>query len=691
MISVIFIIKLIQNLLFFNRFEELIFYMKSFLTILLILISFCGFSQKMLSLDDDQIYIDSIVKITINTKSDSLKCIHSFRLSKLFLMVQNVERSKFYLEQGNKLAQKNQFLIDASSYYNNTNFLLKGDLDGFEKSLVVSNELLKKYKYKEAYKLRAVILQNYAIMLQQKSNEKGAMRILVNEAIELAKKSEEKEVLCGLYKAVGIIFINNGERLKAKYYFGEAQKIIETTTKKTATLIENKVETYIVNGENLIELKDFKNGRIALDKAFNILKKYPNSNMNNTYYFAEGVYYSKQNLDNIALLSYEKGIKSCEFHQDKLALNRLFYAKYESLFKLKKYNEAKDILESLIKNGQFVVDKKNYLLELSKTYKKLGNSKKAFYYAEKYIKLNDSLNDSKFKNEIVALEAKFNKNENEKKINQLLAQKEKSELLAKNNRLNMLLLGLAVAFLVISILFLWNYYKNQKKINLQNEKNLKQEFATLESNQKLAVSDALIEGEEMERKRLARDLHDGLGSMLSGLKIHINKLFDENFKNIDVDKIETQLDNSIKELRQIAQNLMPESLLKLGLEAALRDLCIKLTDEKTAIEFQFYGQSNEISETKQIIIYRIVQELLNNVFKHAKASEILVSCNLNEDIFYLTLEDNGKGFDTKKINIFDGMGLKNIKNRVDFLKGNLEIDSIINHGTIFNIELNINE
>ncbi len=664
--------------------------MKKYLIILLFLISISGISQKMLSLDDDQVYIDSIVKITVNTKSDSIKCIQSFRLSKLFLMVQNLEKSKFYLDRGNNLIQKNQFLKDASSYYNNTNFLLKGDLEGFEKSLIVTNNLLKKYNYKEAFRLRAVVLQNYGIMLQQKSNEKDAMKILVNEAIELGKKSEDKEVLCGLYKAVGIIFINNNERLKAKFYFGEAQKLIDATTKKSATLIETKVETFIVNAENLIELKEFEAGKKALDKAFAILSKHPNSNMNNTYYFAESVYYSKQNLDNIALKSCEKGIKSCEFHQDKLALNRLLYAKYESLFKLKKYDQAKDILENLLKNGQFVVDKKNYSLELSKTYKKLGNTNKSLEFAEKYIVLNDSLNDSKFKNEIVALEAKFNKTENEKKISQLLSQKEKSELIAKNSRLNMILLGLVVAFLLISILFLWNYYKNQKRINLQNEQNLKQEFFTLESKQKLAVSDALIEGEEIERKRLARDLHDGLGSMLSGLKILISKSFNEK-SNPDIKIIEVQLDNSIKELRQIAQNLMPESLLKLGLEAALRDLCIKLSVEKTTIEFQFYGKSNEISESKQIIIYRIIQELLNNVFKHANASEILVSCNLNEDIFYLTLEDNGIGFDSKKINIFDGMGLKNIKNRVEFLKGKLEIDSQTNQGTVFNIELNINE
>ena len=505
--------------------------MKYFLLFILIFLSSLSFSQKILSLDDDKIYIDSIVKITVTTKSDSLKCLHSFRLSKLFLMVQDIEKSKFYLAQGNKMCSKFPFLKDASSYYNNTHFLLEGDLEGFEKSLLTANSLLKKYNYKEAYKLRAVVLQNYGIMLQQKSNEKDAMKILVNEAIDLAKKSEDKEVLCGLYKAVGIIFLNNNEREKAVYYFGEAQKTIDATTKKSATLIETKVETFIVNAENLVELKQFEKGKKALDKAFAILKNHPKSNMNNTYYFAEGVYYSKQNLDNVALLSYEKGIKSCEFHQDKLALNRLFYAKYESLFKLKKYDQAKDILENLFKSSQFVVDKKNYALELSKTYKKLGNNAKSLEYAEKYIATNDSLNDSKFKNEIVALEAKYNKTENEIKIKQLLVEKEKSQLQAKNNQLNLILLALAVAFLIVSIMFLLNYFKNQRKINLQNEQNLKQEFATLESNQKLAVSDALIQGEEAERKRLARDLHDGLGSMLSGLKIHINKLSDEKTLN----------------------------------------------------------------------------------------------------------------------------------------------------------------
>ncbi len=665
--------------------------MKKFFLILILLLLQNVNSQQLLKINNSQKIIDSLETCTKNLKSDSLKCLNYLKLFKFYFNSQNQEKATFHLANANKLAIKYQYLKDITTYFNALKYLQTGEIDLFMEQLVKTNLLLKKYDFPDTYKLRSTMYQNYCIMLQRKNNEKEAMRILVNEAIPTAKKSNDDEILAALYKTVAVICLNSQEREKANEYFELTKNLLETTKNKSSTLLATKIETYNFYAENLIELKKFAQARIILNKSKGLLSKYPTESLNSNYFYSEAIYYSKQNNQKSALQFIEKGLKICSLNNDSANSERLNYAKYEALKKSNNLIEAKNILENLIKNSLFVVNKKDYSLELSKTYKKLGNNDKALEYAEKYIKLNDSLNDSKFKNEIVALEAKFNKTENESKIKQLLAQKEKSELLAKNNRLNMILLGLAIAFLLISILFIINYYKNQKKINLQNEENLKQELLTAESQKKLAISDALITGEEVERKRLARDLHDGLGSMLSGLKIHINKLSDENIRNSNIKKIENQLDNSIKELRQIAQNLMPESLLKLGLETALRDLCIKLSDEKTLVEYQFYANANEISESKQIIIYRIVQELLNNAFKYAKASEILVSINQNENILYLTLEDNGKGFDAKNASSFNGMGLKNIKNRVDFLKGKLEIESEINKGTVFNIELKINE
>ena len=659
---------------------------KIYLFTLFLFLSAVSHSQVILSLDDDSVYIDSIAKITKNTKSDSIKCLYSFKLSKLYLMVQDAKKSKEYLEQANKLKSKYPFLNDAGIFYNSYSFLEKGDADGFEKALLDGNNKLKKYYNTEAFRIRAIILQNYGIMQQRKNNEKLYMKLLINEAIPVAKKSRDYELISGLYKAVAIIFMNNNEREKASEYLSEAQMYIERAIKKSPTLAESRMETYIINAENLVELRHFYDAKKVLDKAFSTLKNFPESNLNDSYFYAEGLYYSKQNKNTIALESYEKGIKSAEKHQNQIALNRLKYAEYEVNFKLKNYEKAKANLEYLLEKTPFIVDQKNYYNKLSEVYNATKNYDKAYFYANKSNRINDSLNDTKFKSEIVELEAKYKKAENEKKINLLQSQNEKAALLVNNNRLNTILFAVLSVLLFLIVLFLWILNNNQKKLSIQKEINHEQELTSLEDQQKLSVSNALIEGEEVERKRIARDLHDGLGSMLSGLKIHLKLAEKENA--LSAVEVNNLLDKSIKELRNISQNLMPESLLKLSLEHALRDLCMANSNAKTQIEFQYLIQKPNLPKNYEIVIYRIIQELLNNALKYAEASLILVSCSQNKDTFFITVEDNGVGFDIMDKNN-NGMGLRNIKNRVEILKGKLEIESGINKGTSAYIELKV--
>ena len=659
---------------------------KIYLFTLFLFLSVVSHSQVILSLDDDSVYIDSIAKITKNTKSDSIKCLYSFKLSKLYLMVQDAKKSKEYLEQANKLKSKYPFLNDAGIFYNSYSFLEKGDADGFEKALLDGNNKLKKYYNTEAFRIRAIILQNYGIMQQRKNNEKLYMKLLINEAIPVAKKSRDYELISGLYKAVAIIFMNNNEREKASEYLSEAQMYIERAIKKSPTLAESRMETYIINAENLVELRHFYDAKKVLDKAFSTLKNFPESNLNDSYFYAEGLYYSKQNKNTIALESYEKGIKSAEKHRNQIALNRLKYAEYEVNFKLKNYEKAKANLEYLLEKTPFIVDQKNYYNKLSEVYNATKNYDKAYFYANKSNRINDSLNDTKFKSEIVELEAKYKKAENEKKINLLQSQNEKAALLVNNNRLNTILFAVLSVLLFLIVLFLWILNNNQKKLSIQKEINHEQELTSLEDQQKLSVSNALIEGEEVERKRIARDLHDGLGSMLSGLKIHLKLAEKENA--LSAAEVNNLLDKSIKELRNISQNLMPESLLKLSLEHALRDLCMANSNAKTQIEFQYLIQKPNLPKNYEIVIYRIIQELLNNALKYAEASLILVSCSQNKDTFFITVEDNGVGFDIMDKNN-NGMGLRNIKNRVEILKGKLEIESEVNKGTSAYIELKV--
>lgn len=661
--------------------------MQKLYAFLFFLFSTIAYSQVILSLDDDSVYIDSIAKITKNTKSDSIKCLYSFKLSKLYLMTQDVKTSKEYLAQANKIKNRFPFLRDIGIYYNASSFLEKGDVDGFEKTLLEGNDKLKKYYNRESYRIRAIILQNYGILQQTKNNERVYMKLLINEAIPVAKKSRDYELISGLYKAVAIIFMNNSEREKASEYLNEAQKYVERAINKSPTVAESKMETYIINAENLVELQHFYDAKKVLDKAFLTLKNFPESNLNDSYFYSEGLYYAKQNKNKEALESYEKGIKFADKHKNLIALNRLMFAQYEVLFKLKNYEKSKKNLDYLIQNTPFVVEKKNYYNELAKLYNATKEYDKAYYYSHRYNALNDSLNNTKFRTEIVELEAKYKKAESEKKINLLQSENEKAALLVNNNRLNSVLFAVLSFLLVLAVLFLWIFNKNQKKLSVQKEINHKQELMAYEDRHKLSVSKALLQGEEVERKRIARDLHDGLGSMLSGLKIHLNLAQKE--KNEGINNINNLLDSSIKELRNISQNLMPESLLELNLEEALRDLCIANSNAITNIEFQYLVKKSNLPKSYEIMLYRIIQELLNNTLKYAKASEVLVSCSKNKDVFFVTFEDNGVGFDLSEIKNKSGMGLKNIKNRVEFLNGKLEIDSKMGQGTSVYIELKI--
>jgi signal transduction histidine kinase len=201
----------------------------------------------------------------------------------------------------------------------------------------------------------------------------------------------------------------------------------------------------------------------------------------------------------------------------------------------------------------------------------------------------------------------------------------------------------------------------------------------------------MLQGEERERRRVAGDLHDGLGGMLAGVKMNLTGLSAAPAagNGSELHKVIGQLDSSISELRRIARNMMPEALLKFGLDIALKDLCGSMMTEAVKIGYQSFGIESSIPQDTQVTIYRIVQELLTNATRHAHASNILVQCSQNGDTFLVTIEDNGKGFDTALASRAKGIGLGNVKRRVDYLHGNMEIISAENEGTTINIELHV--
>lgn len=265
-------------------------------------------------------------------------------------------------------------------------------------------------------------------------------------------------------------------------------------------------------------------------------------------------------------------------------------------------------------------------------------------------------------------------------------------LFQNQNSLINWLLGAVSLFLFFVAVFSYLYHRSNRKLLAQQELSYQQHLNEMAQQQQLQYSQAMLEGEAQERRRLARDLHDGLGGMLAGARINLSGQLDdlpaESIK-VNLQKIIGQLDNSITELRRIAHNLMPENLLNFGLKTALKDLCETLMTSGTRIDFLAIDIDGPIPGQTQVNIYRIVQEMLANAIRHAEATHILLQCSKHDHLFFITQEDNGKGFELNSRPAETGTGLDNIRNRVGFLKGKIEIESATNEGTTINIELNV--
>ena len=238
--------------------------------------------------------------------------------------------------------------------------------------------------------------------------------------------------------------------------------------------------------------------------------------------------------------------------------------------------------------------------------------------------------------------------------------------------------------LILTAIVLFLYFKQRQK--LKNK-----QIETLKQDREISNLEALIDGEEKERKRIAQELHDGLNGDLSAIKYRLSTLEDAPLNTEDHDNlIQTiaMVDNACSQVRSISHNLIPTSILDFGLVETLKEYCEKINFSLPLnIELQHFGNSNVLDKKTETIIYRIIQELINNIIKHSEATTALVQLNFHESELFITVEDNGIGFDVNCANT--GLGLKNIYSRVHFLNATLEIDSSYK-GTSYNINIDLN-
>ena len=317
------------------------------------------------------------------------------------------------------------------------------------------------------------------------------------------------------------------------------------------------------------------------------------------------------------------------------------------------------------------------------SYEALGEYRKALEYKNTYDKLYDSITKTDKVNIISRLEIRNRMAEKDKEL--ALQKLTLSEV--KNKVRNKNFWIIAISFFAVSgiiIFVLWRK-KNIDKQNLQEERidNLHQKI-------KIEKLKASINGEERERTRIGRELHDGIGGLLSVARMNFElakkvKVIEENNDFTDGVKL---LEEATVELRKAAYNLMPEVLLTQGLTSAVQAFCEKMMSKSsTSIKFQALGNDINISNAFALPIYRIIQELVHNVIKHANAKYALVQLNFqNNGVIDVTVEDDGVGLDQHTVEKPMSMGLKNLKERVNDLGGKLDIQSSVETGTSIYLE-----
>jgi two-component system, NarL family, sensor kinase len=329
---------------------------------------------------------------------------------------------------------------------------------------------------------------------------------------------------------------------------------------------------------------------------------------------------------------------------------------------------------------------KDLYLKASNLHEKSGNFAGALEFRKKFEILNDSIIGEKSRSNILTQEIKFESEKKEARIRDLETQQQIQELtIRQKHQLNYVLAGVIVS---VSIIFFLLYLNHRQKQRLQ-----RQRIQELETEKKLTVVEAVLRGEEQERVRLAKDLHDGLGGMLSGIKYALNAV--RGTLALTAEHQETferslgMLDGSIREMRRVAHNMMPEALVRFGLHAALRDFCNDINQSGALrVSYLSFGVEDAPFEpTLSITIYRIVQELISNTLKHAQASSAIVQIARTNGQLSLTVEDDGRGFDLGVLHAAKGIGWTNIHHRVELVRGKLDVQSG-QAGTSVQIEIN---
>ncbi len=498
------------------------------------------------------------------------------------------------------------------------------------------------------------------------------------QALLVAEHLSIKEIE-GVYSNLSTILIPLKRYEDALYYLDKA----EARAKQNHNP-EILAYALIHKGNVYLHMNEIEKSRFYYQSALNIGNQY---NIPSAQYTAFGsmanVYLEAGNAKQA--LPYLLGIEKIKHMLSPVHKVATYQNLAETYYRIHNYDLAEHYILQAIKTADSFHLGENHLMSheiLADIYVAKKQFDKSTQELKTYIKLEDSFHNQEIARNINQLSIKYRTAEKDRELlqKQLLISRQENYLRTKN----LWIFGISVTTLFIALISIGLHRISKHKQNAQAN-----QIDILHQEKKREQFEAMVQGEEKERNRLGYALHDGIGGMLTAINMNLSAI-QQRHKHIpemkDLDILRQMLSDTTIEVRKTAHNLMPDKLLKYTMPEMLQWYCDQISSGSDLdIQLHFYGSLDEMDANLWLPLYRILQELIQNIVKHAQATEAEVQVHQHEDMVRITVEDNGKGFDTGKE--YEGLGLQSIRSRVASMQGHVSIESAEGRGTIICIEL----
>ena len=503
-------------------------------------------------------------------------------------------------------------------------------------------------------------------------------KVIVNELTEAlsdineAKFAQEKGLM---YMLMGDVLLKDFDYVKAEKYFDKSFSLVKGKYVK--------VDYYMRKAEIDISKNDYETAKNNLLLALNSL--------DTKEIFTYPQLLNKLGANSLLLGNYKDAKQYLEeslFYQNKNGFNTMSSETYLNLYRLEKKTNTKVENQFLDKALEFdagdISVLKSIYLEYKEYYSKEKNVIKEAEFLNKFNRINDSIFNIENMKVKADIESRYQFTENKKELalKESVIKKDKSII-----ALYLIGVSLLVILIIVLIVFYFNKIKNQKKIR-KNQKLLhEEELKLMLENQRIEIIKEKISAKTEERGKLSLELHDGIANEISVLKLSLAT--ESTLNKLEIDELVKRIDKLYSEIRNLSHNLDPDNISDIEFSQFVENLCSSIEKNGLKTTRKLYITKNVDGLEVEILvsIYRIIQEIVNNILKHAQATDVTFDVVESENILYIHIKDNGVGFDLKEAK--QGIGLRNIKKRVDSFGGNLQVISKKNKGTEFKINLPI--